>query len=994
MYYEVEMKNQVFVLLLFLGLSPLWAAETRAERTILPNGLAVITRSDPSVKAVAVSLYVKAGTKHDPSRGHVAARLLGQLFHIGTEKRGARQILDEMEAAGGEFRSQVSPDWTHFYTLVEPTSLDAVLDVLADVMFSSKLTEKALAPQKKIIKGVVTADWLDRPVAELELELAFRVFENGYPVYVPRITAGIADGIEAATLPPVLDFYKAYYVPSNMVLVLVGDFKSGEALDKVKKHVSGFKQSNRLPPVFTVPDTFPGFTKQILIRNVSQPALAMGFRVPGLTHPDRYAVEVLAEILGSGADARLDTSLVKGMRLAREARVSLLDLEDQDLLYCLAYPYDIAKLDALQSEMVKEFANLRENGISEDDLRRAKRRIIIRSLLQREDPLVQAHLLGRAETVGNWDYERNLLENISKVSADSVQRVAATYFSKDNLYAVVFLPQSVNGPDDFPMLRDEIERLVARPPRPAERPDFNARLYKPVERKLVTSLDLLKAPKKYNETGSRIKAETHTGEVFTPYGSQPRTSTEIVIGPRRDPRLEPGLNPTAPPSSLEKKPAADGEPPKKIHLPLAMTLFLKEDHDRPFVTIAVLVKAGSAKDHDKPGLARLVARMLKYGTKRRSYQQIQEEFFSLGANLQVRVDNDFAEFLVTAPTPGLSIPREILSGLVTRSERERTTSGNLKEELFNFSRLIDLLGDLLSNPTFDPKALEIEKGRRARELRSEQDTALTLALGELDRRLYQGSPYERSARETIDGLAAIRVEDLVDFFNRYYVPYNTAIAVAGDAHPVDVARSLVVRFKDYGRYVDDYPRVQEKPFELRPPYGEFNVRRAGKIGLVAVGAARRQAPDEYPHLLLLRALLERRVARDLVYGTGRAFLSDILLDHHAEGDALKLVAAAGSDTLAVVKDELLREFSLLRTIQVEYYELDRVKTGLLAREALRQRVRLSEAIDYARSELLGMSSVFNNLAARIKAVKPEELRAVAFKQLDPQRLVTITLKPE
>lgn len=903
-------------------------------RFVLAPGLVVLAHEAKSGDEIAAVLFVNCGDKDDPPG---LARLL------------ARAAVKESENASDEIELswRVSPDSTAFYTIVSPRQLDELIERIGRLFDSSKLEKASWLKWKRLAELEMLSPYEN--AAQRARDEIMRLLFADHP-YGRRLGPG---AFEAAKLgaDELAALYSRYYHPRNAVLSLAGNFKTADVLEKLERIGAGGAARPREPARI---DARRGeYREKRIDLDLAQPIVAFGFRLPGLGHPDEAALRVLARILADGPNSRLRALLERHVKAAGAVEAEAIFMEEHGLLLIWAAPADLQSIERTKIEIIRELANLRENGVMEEEWRRARGAAVLDRLAAEQEPLRFAWMLGAAEAAGNWEYARGFPAAAAAMKKSDVERAARSYLRLDNLAHVLLAPASYRPPADLaPIFSDQLEALDSRE---AMRVDFAARAHPRTDRALISSLSLLKTPA--SQRRGLFEAETYRREVRTPYGAVPQLTTEVMIGPK--------------PEEQPKPPAPRKPLYQNVSLPFGMTVLIKNDRTKPLVEICVLVRAGARREGDKPGLARTTAEGLFYGTKRRSFKQIAAELERLGAGIRLSVGNEIASFYMTFPSHNLPVNKELAAALFGR-EVEPSRLDQLKRERFDLTAALDLLGDLLSNPSFEPEFLAPAAAAARVGEAMARDAPLGLALRVLD-------GLEPKAQEIIAR------DDVVRFFESNYLPQNTAIVISGDIDGVEAARALAMRFKSYGRYAHEQAGKPAAKSEIRPQLrAEVAAGCCGADDSILVLAAlRSENSSDAAALLALGPLLESRLRQALVYEGELASDASVYAGFRSAAPELLIAVAARRDDSGAVESELKRQLALLAQAPISQAELARAKekaNGLLA-----SRIEIA-----AGAALSGLE--ISKLETELAEMKIETLRRTAAAIAGPKNLSLVIAK--
>ena len=276
----------------------------------LPNGLRVVLSRDTSVPTVTVAMYYHIGFRIEPRNRTGFAHLFEHLMFQETTNLGKGEADRLVSGNGGVSNGSTRFDYTNFYEVVPSHVLEPVLWVETERMRDLALSETSLQNQKDVVKNEVRVNVLNRPYGGFPwLDLPQAANQNWFNAH--NFYGDFAD-IDGATLADVRSFYDTYYVPSNAVLVVAGDFEPAAARGQIERY---FGPLPTRPAPAGVDVSEPPQQKeraaQVTDARAPRPAIAFGYHVPPRNTPQWYAFGLIDEILLQGEDSRLWQRLVK-----------------------------------------------------------------------------------------------------------------------------------------------------------------------------------------------------------------------------------------------------------------------------------------------------------------------------------------------------------------------------------------------------------------------------------------------------------------------------------------------------------------------------------------------------------------------------------------------------------------------------------------------------------------------------------------------------------
>ena len=418
-------------------LESLWAESV--ERYLLPNGLTVLLKHDTAAPVCSVQVWVKTGSIHEGA--HLGAGLSHYLEHMlfkGTERRAGREISATVQAHGGYINAYTTFDRTVYYIDVPAEHTGVALDLLADATLHSTLPAEEVTKEKDVILREIDMclDDPDQRLSQALFETAFRAHPYRQPII------GHRDVFSATTREDLLAYYRARYVPNNLVVVIAGDFEPVATRAAIAGHF-GKAPRVRLAAVL-VPDEPVQLSRRDLhlAEDVQVSRAGLGWQIPGLTHPDAPALDLLAMVLGHGDSSLLWQAIREKARLVHTIDAMAWSPGTSGLFY-ISFLADPDQRVAAEQAILAELARIARKGVSPQALAKAVRQAVTSEISARKTMSGQASRLGAGEVVvGDINYSRTYFARLFALTPASLQRVMRTYLVPEKLTVVSSNPVS------------------------------------------------------------------------------------------------------------------------------------------------------------------------------------------------------------------------------------------------------------------------------------------------------------------------------------------------------------------------------------------------------------------------------------------------------------------------------------------------------------------------------------------------------------------------
>lgn len=438
------MKKLLFLLFMFCLCFPgkyAVAEQIDFKEFDLPNGLHVIVHEDHSVPIVAVSVMYHVGSKNENPERTGFAHFFEHLMFEGTRHIKRFEYDKIVENAGGTLNANTSNDRTYYFEILPSNQLELGLWLESERMLHARVDSIGIATQKGVVIEEKKQNYDNRPYGSILPEILCRAFTK-HPYR--WATIGDADHIRAAKDEEFKEFYDAFYVPNNAVLVLAGDLNFDEAKKLTEKYFTDIPLSEgEIYRPDVVEEIKYEEIRDTVYDNIQLPAVIQAYHIPAMGTADFYAVEMLSQLLASGQSSRLYKSLVDEQQLALEVAAIPLPFEDPGLVITLALPNMGLNCSDLENAMDKEIENVQNNLIPETEFQKLKNQVENQIVTQ------NATIANRASTLAeNYTYFKDAnrintdLDRYLAVTREDLKRAANDYFRKDNRVVLYYLPKT------------------------------------------------------------------------------------------------------------------------------------------------------------------------------------------------------------------------------------------------------------------------------------------------------------------------------------------------------------------------------------------------------------------------------------------------------------------------------------------------------------------------------------------------------------------------
>jgi predicted Zn-dependent peptidase len=406
------------------------------EKTTLPNGLRVLTASMPQAQSVTCFVMLAAGSRYETWDTNGIAHFAEHMFFKGTERRPtAQDIAGEIDAIGGEFNAFTSKEYTGYFVRCAAETRDVALDVLVDMLRHSKFDPEEIQREKGVIIEEMNM-YNDTPrdlIDEIYEEFLYGDQPLGWRVI------GRKEAVEAATHDTFVDYLNQWYTPERMVVGIGGKI-DGELMPRIEELLGDLEANGSEAPAPAQLEKHDRPSVRVHTKESDQAHLCIGVQSYPLVHPDRYALQLLATVLGGGMSSRLFTEVRERRGLAYYVFGVNHSYTDAGSLYSQA-GVDLERIDEAVTTIADELKRIADEPVPSDELEKGRNYAKGRFVLQTESPQGMISFGLRREVLENRVAEpEELLAGLDAVTAEDVQRVAQDVIASNGLTLAVIGP--------------------------------------------------------------------------------------------------------------------------------------------------------------------------------------------------------------------------------------------------------------------------------------------------------------------------------------------------------------------------------------------------------------------------------------------------------------------------------------------------------------------------------------------------------------------------
>ncbi|GAB2797008.1 zinc protease [Hymenobacter luteus] len=611
------------------------------EKYVLPNGLTLIITEDHSDPLVHVDVTYHVGSAREQIGKSGFAHFFEHMMFQGSDNVADEQHFKTVTAAGGTLNGTTNRDRTNYFETVPSNQLETALWLEADRMgfLLDAVTQQKFEVQRSTVKNERGQNYDNRPYGLASENVARTLYPYGHPY--SWLTIGYLEDLDRSDVNDLKNFFLRWYGPNNATLTVGGDVKPQEVVRLAEKY---FGPISKGPAVAAQKLAAPQLSQDRYVSyqdNVRLPMLQMVFPTVPNGHPDEYALDALAEIIGQGKNSLLYKNLIKTQQAAQaQSYNSASELAGEFAL--IALPFPGKGLDSLETQLRRSLLEFERTGATPEQVARFK-----------------------AST------EAQVVNSLASVNG-KVSQLAAnqTFFGNPN------------------RLPEELKRLRAVTPAEVNRV-YNQ--YLKGKKAVILSV----VPK--NGSVKPAKADNYTvskeGYKAPNYGYEGLTYVKAKDSFDRSQQPKSGTNPVVQVPQVWQASLDNG-----------LRLMGSRNTEVPTVTMLLTIRGGHRLEQAMPGkagIASLTASLLNEGTQKYTGEQFSSELDKLGSTIRVSAGDDNTTIYVQSLTKNLPATMKLLEERLLRPRFDEADFARLKKQTLEAIANQNTQPVVIANKTYD-----------------------------------------------------------------------------------------------------------------------------------------------------------------------------------------------------------------------------------------------------------------------------------------------------
>ena len=409
-------------------------ANSTYRKTILDNGIRVVTEEIPYVRSISVGVWIENGSRDENDRNNGISHFIEHMVFKGTRKRSLTEISRSLESVGGYLNAFTGKEHTCYYARVLDEHTELAVDVVSDLALNPTFPQKDLEKEKGVVvEELKNAE--DDP-DEIIHDYLEKSLYGEHPLGFPII--GTEANLRLFTRSQLADFHHRQYIPSNIVLAASGRLKHTEIVALAQKYLGKLSNGSTVAPTSRQKPRSRHLGRTDYEKPIQQSHLCMGTNAFPIKSKYRYPLLVLNTLLGDGMSSRLFQSLRERRGLAYSV-FSFANLMSDAGSFGIYVGTDNQNIEPSLGLIWKELEKLKEKEVSNAELRRTQAQLKGSMMLSLESIPTRMMRLGSSELyfkeLKSLDW---IIQQINSVNQEAIYDVANQLFSHEQFATVVF----------------------------------------------------------------------------------------------------------------------------------------------------------------------------------------------------------------------------------------------------------------------------------------------------------------------------------------------------------------------------------------------------------------------------------------------------------------------------------------------------------------------------------------------------------------------------
>ncbi len=421
------------------------------NKIILDNGLRIVTEHIPYVKSVSIGIWVEAGSRKENIENNGVSHFIEHMLFKGTKNRTAKEIAENIDNIGGQINAFTSKECTCYYAKVLDNHIDVAIDVLSDMLFNSLFDEEEMAKEKSVVYEEIKM-YEDSP-EDLVHDLFSQTIFNKNSLSLPIL--GSSESLEKITRESLINYYESFYIPSNTVISIAGNFDLNNTIDLIKEHFSKWEPKKSLIERYEKPIIYHNISKKK--KDIEQLHFCLGTEGIPQGQDELYALLILNNIFGGSMSSRLFQDIREDKGLVYSIYSYPSSYKDSGIftIYAGLNPDNFIEV----IDIIMENINIiKKNYLSEEEIYRSKEQLKGNYILGLESTSSRMTSMGKSELLfGKVISPLEIANKIDKIELKDIINVVNRIFDKSK-YNIAYVGKFHNEKE----IDNKLKRLLLK----------------------------------------------------------------------------------------------------------------------------------------------------------------------------------------------------------------------------------------------------------------------------------------------------------------------------------------------------------------------------------------------------------------------------------------------------------------------------------------------------------------------------------------------------
>jgi predicted Zn-dependent peptidase len=409
------------------------------QKTVLPNGIRVVTEEIPYVRSISVGVWINVGSRDEDENTNGISHFLEHMVFKGTKNYGMQRIASSLESVGGYLNAFTTKEHTCFYARILDEHLLNAMDVLSDLVQYPLFNKRELEKEKTVVLEEIKN--IEDDPDDLIHDYFDKSLYQKHPLSFPII--GTEKNVSSFTKEDLEKYFSSHYVPSRIVVAAAGNLKHEALVKLVEKYFKGKTKIKGERPARSSPRV-PHSSTKTFDKPITQAHICVGTLGYGVKNKQRYPLLILNTVLGEGMSSRLFQNIREKYGFAYSV-YSFANLMSDTGNFGVYLGTDKNHIDHSVGLICKELAKLAKNPVSTVEFKRARAQVKGSMMLGLENTSSRMMRLGTGELFyGSFTPIDEILRKLNEVSIEEIHSVAKQLLKEERYSTVIFKPAEKN----------------------------------------------------------------------------------------------------------------------------------------------------------------------------------------------------------------------------------------------------------------------------------------------------------------------------------------------------------------------------------------------------------------------------------------------------------------------------------------------------------------------------------------------------------------------